>query len=341
MKQYIGIVRDHSGSMQSLAKTAMADYNAQLAVLRDGAKKHKLTTLVSTVICGWSAQEPVKRETVNTPISKVQDIKQYVCPGMTPLRDSVGELIDIMENMPDAKDKDVAFLVLVITDGMENASKQWDTKKLSEKIKKLQGTDKWTFTFRVPQGHTRYITDLGVHAGNVVEWEQTAEGLRKVSDWTAGATQSYMALRASGVTSTKGFYTADLSGVTGQDVRQSMNSVTDKVRFFAVPTKKDGVDIQGFVESKLRRPMVKGAAFYQLTKPEKAVQSHKKIVIRNKKSGAVYAGAEARQLLGLPTTVDVKLAPGDHGGFDIFVQSMSTNRKLVGGTEVLYSEFLA
>ena len=33
---------------------------------------------------------------------------------------------------------------------------------------------------------------------------------------------------------------------------------------------------------------------------------------------------------------DVKVTPGDHGMFNIYVQSTSVNRKLVGGTKVLY-----
>ena len=32
------------------------------------------------------------------------------------------------------------------------------------------------------------------------------------------------------------------------------------------------------------------------------------------------------------------MAPGDHGNFDVFIQSTSTNRNLVAGTEVMYWE---
>ena len=82
--------------------------------------------------------------------------------------------------------------------------------------------------------------------------------------------------------------------------------------------------------------MKRGAAFYLLMKPENEVQDHKQIAIRDKKTGVIYSGVNARQMLGLPYHGTVKVVPGNHGGYDIFIQSTSVNRKLVKGTQVLY-----
>ena len=57
--------------------------------------------------------------------------------------------------------------------------------------------------------------------------------------------------------------------------------------------------------------------------------------MREIKTGAVYGGAEAREILGLPGT-DIKVKPTDFSDWDIFVQSTSNNRKLVVGTNLLY-----
>jgi hypothetical protein len=84
--------------------------------------------------------------------------------------------------------------------------------------------------------------------------------------------------------------------------------------------------------------MLKGAGFYQLTKTEPLVQDHKRILIRDKTTQAVYFGSAARQMLGLPAWGGVRLAPGDHGNFDIFIQSTSVNRKLAKGTSLIYWE---
>ncbi len=94
--------------------------------------------------------------------------------------------------------------------------------------------------------------------------------------------------------------------------------------------------IREFCEQKTKKPFLKGAAFYELIKPEKEVQDYKQIVIRDRTTGSVYAGANARHLLGLPDYGTVKLVPGDHSKYDVFVQSTSTNRKLTPHTRVLY-----
>ena len=77
-----------------------------------------------------------------------------------------------------------------------------------------------------------------------------------------------------------------------------------------------------------------GNAYYLLMKPEK-VQHHKQIILREKGKEAVYAGLDARHILGLPS-VDVKVKPGDHANWDIFIQSTSVNRKLIQGTKLVY-----
>jgi hypothetical protein len=43
-------------------------------------------------------------------------------------------------------------------------------------------------------------------------------------------------------------------------------------------------------------------------------------------------------MLGLPRVGDARVRPGDHGKFDVFVQSTSVNRKLSYGTQVMYWE---
>jgi hypothetical protein len=57
-------------------------------------------------------------------------------------------------------------------------------------------------------------------------------------------------------------------------------------------------------------------------------------LIRDKTTGSVYAGRDARDLLKLPVVGSCKLIPGDHGNFEVFIQSTSINRKLPKGTMV-------
>jgi hypothetical protein len=79
----------------------------------------------------------------------------------------------------------------------------------------------------------------------------------------------------------------------------------------------------------------KGKGFYQFTETVK-VQDHKEIVLVDKKTGDMFTGKGAREMLGLPESGTVSLRPGSFKDFDIFIQSTSINRKLLNGTSFLY-----
>jgi hypothetical protein len=336
MKQYIGISRDHSASMMQsyLTEGACNDFNNVIKIIKSEAREKDIDTIVSVVKCGVGGRGLIERETVNSSVQRLRPLSNYIADGgSTPLFDSVGELIEILQSAPDAND-DVSFLIIVITDGRDNSSVHYDAHTLSEKIRFLQNTtDGWTFVFRVPYGYKQELVRMGIPAGNIQEWEQTVEGIREASRVTLAAMSDYYGQRLKGVRSTKNFY-ADLSGVTRQEVKTVLTDISHEVRIW--PVKRGGQQIRAFVERKLRREMALGSAFYQLTKPEKAVQDYKVIIIRDKKTGSVYSGQSARDLLGLPFSGTIKLSPGDHGNYDIYIQSTSVNRKLIAGTNVLY-----
>lgn len=93
--------------------------------------------------------------------------------------------------------------------------------------------------------------------------------------------------------------------------------------------------IQSFVEEQ-GVTFKRGRGFYELTKSEK-VQGTKEIVLMDKLSGDLFTGKRARELLGLPLDdVDVKLSKKNLEEWVPFIQSTSSNRKLVGGTRLLY-----
>lgn len=339
MKNYIGISRDHSASMRSIARAAARDYNDNIAAINESSKLENQDTIISVVKCGVGRTGAVEREAVNSNVSVLKPIAEsvYRADGhSTPLFDSVGELISILEKAPDAKDPKVSFLVMAITDGQDNSSRNWSASSLSRKIRELQGTDRWTFIFRVPRGYKSDLSRMGIPDGNILEWDQTERGVETAMVTTRSAFQNFYKARSAGATSTKDFFTTDLSKVSTRTVKSKLIDISDEVDIWNVTDNNDGTQIRDFVERKLRKTMKKGAAFYQLTKPEKEVQDYKQIVIRDKKSKAVYSGVEARNILGLPHNGTVKVVPGNHGGYDIFIQSTSVNRKLVGGTQVLY-----
>jgi hypothetical protein len=335
VKNYIGISRDHSGSMRSIAHMAARDYNDNIAAITEESKKQGQDTIVSVVQCGVGHSGKVVRESVNSSCNKLKPIGEYsyiADGGGTPLWDSVGELIEILERAPDANDPEVSFLVMVITDGQENNSKQWNVRQLTDKIRRLQATDKWTFAFRVPRGYATALEHLGIPRGNILEWDQTEKGFALATASTREAFTNYYTARSTGATAVKGFYQTNLQGVSERTLNSKLVDISNEVQIFDV----DYTDqIRPFVERKNGKSYVAGTAFYQLTKKEDEVQDYKVICIRDRQNGAVYSGVEARNILGLPHHGTVKVAPGNHGKYDIFIQSTSINRKVLPGTLVL------
>jgi len=339
LKTYVGISRDHSGSMQSIRQAAARDYNSQVVDLQNSAAEYQIATFVSTVKCGVGSAGRVDREHNAVNVNRIPTIVpgSYKADGnSTPLWDSVGELITMLEAVADANDPDVSFVVMVITDGGENSSRTWSADRLSRKIRELQAKDRWTFTFRVPTGYASNLSSRGIPEGNIYEWDGHSEAsLRQASAATSQAIGQYYSNRTKGIHSTQKFY-ADLSKVSGEQVAAVCEDISAQVQLWPISVVDDGAELRPYVEKRTGQALLKGAAFYQLVKTEPKVQSYKKIAIRDKVTNAIYSGDAARKLLGVPNNVDIRLAPDPSKKYDIFIQSTSINRKLAKGTQLLY-----
>lgn len=100
-----------------------------------------------------------------------------------------------------------------------------------------------------------------------------------------------------------------------------------------VPATADS-NVKDFVQTATGKAFTKGSACYQLTKKE-LIQSYKKIFIQDKTTNKVYGGDHSRDLLKLPQNVDIDVKPASYGNFNIYVESTSTNRKILANTFVL------
>ena len=78
-----------------------------------------------------------------------------------------------------------------------------------------------------------------------------------------------------------------------------------------------------------------GRGFYEFTKTE-TIQAKKQIILMDRKTGDLFEGAAAREMLGLPEGENVRIKPSNLEEYVVFVQSTSANRKLIGGTRFLY-----
>jgi len=328
-KQYIVFINDHSGSMQSLKTAAIKDYNRNIQAVVNAANQEKLDTIVSVIDFGFNFN-PVRRTVVNSNPHVLLPVKDWKADNMTPLWDAIADAIELCKSLPDATKNHVSFLLMITTDGNENTSriKHYE---LTNIIKTLD--NRWTIVCRVP-ANASDLSSIGIPKGNIQVWDTTSEGMEKATQANEQALNTYFKARSTGQTNSSSFY----SSVENVNTNQ-LEDITSKVSLYVVPDKAqyDRTEIMSFILEH-RMKFLKGSAFYQLIKTEARVQPKKLILIRDRTTGKVFAGDNARDMLGLSKIQNVRLHPGDHGNYDIFIQSMSHNRLLPRGSGVLYWE---
>ena len=333
-KLYLGIIRDHSGSMASKANAACQDFNEQIQKTVESAQATGLNVLVSVIECGvnsgdaWNRESANKWDAVLTPVDKVEKLWVYKAIGNTPLYDAIGMMIEHFNLMPDIKDAQV--LIEIMSDGEENASRRYARSTISELIRAKNREDNWTIAAR--SNSAQGFVQIGIPQENVFIWDGlTSQSLHATTAVATEARTTYMASVAAGtMRKTEKFYT-DMSKVSSAQIASSMTDISKNVRVFTTT----GVEeIKPFVE-RMTGSYVKGTAYYQLTKTEDTVQDYKNIIIVDKTTGAAYAGKDARSLLNLPTVGNCKIVPGNHGNFEIYIQSTSINRKLPASTKLI------
>lgn len=333
MKNYITFVNDNSGSMDSLRNAAIKDYNANITAVKEAATREMLDTVVSVVNVGYPSGSQVTRTVQISNPHVLKPLTHWSVQGGTPLYDGVGNAIELMKSLPDYKNPEVSFLLMITTDGEESHSIRYSESSLAALIAEVQSTGRWTITFRVPENaRLDKITHLGVPMDNIQKWSTTSEGMAASTVQTTQAVNTYFTARSAGQTSSSSFY-ANASAVN----TSALKEVTKEVSLYVVPDRDTGIEIKDFILQR-RMQYLKGAAFYQLTKTEARVGHKKQFAVRDRTTGKIYAGHEVRKMLGLPSDRNARLHPGDHKNYDIFIQSESTNRKLVGGTGVVYWE---
>ena len=177
------IILDKSGSMSSIRKEAIDGCNETIGSIRAAQKRHHDTQehyISLAAFCGCGIDMIYDK----TPIDEAQELTwdKYNPCCMTPLFDAIGNTVKRMETYTKsiAEFVDTAVLVTIITDGYENASREWNAsgiKKLIE-VCKQEG---WMFSF-IGAGEDVVKTATHISITNTVLWEQTSEGTKDIFD---------------------------------------------------------------------------------------------------------------------------------------------------------------
>ena len=137
-------ILDRSGSMCGLEADTIGGFNSMLKK----QKKEKGEALVTTILFSSNSERLHDR----VRIEKVRPLteKDYIACGSTALLDAIGDTIthigDIHKYARD-EDRPEHTIFIITTDGMENASRKYDSDKIKSMIERQKRKYGWEFLF--------------------------------------------------------------------------------------------------------------------------------------------------------------------------------------------------
>lgn len=328
---HVALVIDDSGSMDG--QPVVKVFDAELEKLKRSSVEMNQETRISIYLFG----NAVRCLVFDMDVMRFKTLEGLYKPdGYTAMIDGIMQAVEDHGLLPQVYG-DHAFLMYVMTDGGENNSRKHTAASLGAKLSNLP--DNWTMACLVPNPQSVYTAKkYGFNKDSIAVWDpNSTTGVEDTGRTITTATTNFMHMRATGVRSSKGLFTMDSSAIK-IPVKPSGNAAMKEVtpKEFTIYPCNRVVDIKKFVESWTSKPYRNGSTYYEPTKPV-VIQAQKNILIQNRKNGRVYEGEHLRALLGLPDAT-VKVNPGQHKDWCIFVQSTSFNRKLYPDTRVLVRE---
>ena len=179
-KIYNLVILDKSGSMYDIRKEAVNGYNETLGSIKATQLKFLETqehfvSLAAFCDCGIEMiydKIPVKDADRLT-------YDQYKPCCNTPLFDAIGKTVQNIKKYTEHIE-DSAVLVTIITDGYENASKEWNAKSVAKLIEECK-EEGWMFSF-IGAGEDVVKVATTISITNTMVWENTSEGTKKMFD---------------------------------------------------------------------------------------------------------------------------------------------------------------
>ena len=142
----IAFILDRSGSMGSIAETAVAGFNE---LLTQQQQEHAQTPVRMSLVL-FNTGYKVPFASVPAPELPRLDMKTYDPDGGTALLDAIGRTIDEtgarLVAMPEAE-RPGKVIIAILTDGEENSSRTFTWAQISDKIRHQQEVYKWEFLF--------------------------------------------------------------------------------------------------------------------------------------------------------------------------------------------------
>jgi Mg-chelatase subunit ChlD len=140
---YYTLLLDASGSMSNVRLETLNAVNAQIEAIRTLAAAKPSTDIRVTLTTFHTEVRNVFRE-LNPQQAPLLTQQQYTTDGSTALLDALGLRMTELERTVSIHDD---VVIVVLTDGAENASQYYTYRQIADKIASLKKTERWSFSF--------------------------------------------------------------------------------------------------------------------------------------------------------------------------------------------------
>jgi len=194
----ITVVLDRSGSMADIRQATIDSFNE----FTEGQKK--VPGEANFTLIQFDTQNPWEVLCDSRPIAGAPklSLETYQPRGGTPLHDAIGLTIDdlgkTLSRMNEA-DRPVKVVIVILTDGLENASSKYTGARIAEMIKHQTEVYKWQFVF-LGANQDAILTGekLNIPMSNSITFAASATGTanavsstsRNLANYRTGATRS-------------------------------------------------------------------------------------------------------------------------------------------------------
>lgn len=183
------MVIDRSGSMGLIRVDAIGSLNSFLKEQKEVPGEARVTAVL------FNDEYEILYDGVQ--LENVVDFndKNYIPMGTTAMLDAIGKAIDKAGerlSLLDEADLPEKVLVAILTDGLENASKEYTRSQIFEKIKHQRDAYQWEFAFLAAnQDAFDEGAKLGIDPAMTLSFAATPDGVRKGVTSLSDMTRSY------------------------------------------------------------------------------------------------------------------------------------------------------
>jgi hypothetical protein len=168
----IMVILDRSGSMDYIKQDAIGGFNAFVEAQKNVPGKANISLI--------QFDDKYEENYISKPLKKVQKLnnKTYVPRGMTALLDAIGRAVvglgAKLAAQPESE-RPSKVIVAIITDGQENASKEYNSQHIKDMIKEQE--DKYSWEFVYLSSDLSAMSDAvsyGIKGANVIQFDNNS-----------------------------------------------------------------------------------------------------------------------------------------------------------------------